>query len=270
MKKLLFSLMIAGVSAVTFNAQVDKIWDFNDKTAFPSTSAAMSTTTVIDHLTFVPGSSFGAFNSQGGTFADGYTPTQRVATGGHSYSSSTYDPAASGNSPVPTQRFLSFKVTGNSTIKVWARGGGSGRSVIITDGVSVLGRSDFSGNTNTVADCLVAEATYTGPATTIYVANAFNANSLFKVEATSVDTSTMAVGDVKYGVKATAFTSGNRIYVSNLESKNTNISVYNANGSLVKSLKSSVDTNFEISTKGLYIVNIKSEAGEKSVKVLVK
>ena len=270
MKKLLFSLMIAGASAVAFNAQVDKVWDFNDKSAFPSTSSAMSTTTIIDFLTFVPGSSFGAFNSQGGTFADGYTPTQRLATGGHSYSSSSYDPAATGNSPVPTQRFLSFKVAGNSTIKVWARGGGDGRSVIITDGVSVLGRANFTGNANSVADCLVAEATYTGPATTIYVANAFNANSLFKVSATNVDTSTMAVSDVKSSVKATAFANGNRIYISDLESKNTNINVYNANGSLVKSIKSSADTNFEINAKGLYIVNLKSEAGEKSVKVLVK
>ncbi|MNY62173.1 hypothetical protein D3C86_1989510 [compost metagenome] len=102
----------------------------------------------------------------------------------------------------------------------------------------------------------------------MYVGNAIDQNSIFKIEIQSL--ATLGVSDVKSGVKANAFSSGNKIYVSNLESKNTNISVYNANGSLVKSLKSSADTNFEINAKGLYIVNLKSEAGEKSVKVLVK
>ena len=268
MKKLLFSLAIAGISAVNFNAQ-SRVWDFNDTSKFPSTTAAMTATTVIEGLTFVPagGSSFGIFNSQGATFADGYAPSQRVAVGGHSYGSSTYDPAAAANSPLPTQRFMSFPVSGDSTIKVWSRGGGSGRTVLVTDGTTILGRTDHAGN-NSTADAKILTATYTGGAATLYVANAFNQNSIFKIEV--IDNATMAVDGVKSGMKANAFSNGNKIYVSNPDAKALHILVYNANGSVVKSTKSASDINFEMNTKGLYIVNIKSESGEKSVKVLVK
>ncbi len=71
-------------------------------------------------------------------------------------------------------------------------------------------------------------------------------------------------------MKASVFSSGNKIYLADLDSKNTQVNVFNANGSLVKTVKASADTNFEINNKGLYIVNLKSEAGEKSVKVLIK
>lgn len=267
MKKLLFSLMIAGISAVTFDAQ-SRVWDFNDTSKFPATTAAMTEITVLNGLTFVPGggSGFGLFNSQGATFPD-YVPTQRLAVGGHSYSASAYDPAAMGNTPMPTQRYMTFTVTGNSTIKVWSRGGGTGRTVLVTDGTTILGRTDHTGSTSTT-DAKILTATYTGGATTLYVANAFNQNSIFKIEV--IDNATMAVNDGKANLKAHAFSNGNKIYVNNLESKKTDINVYNANGSLVKAIKSSADTNFEIIGKGLYIVNLKSEAGEKSVKVLLK
>jgi hypothetical protein len=71
-------------------------------------------------------------------------------------------------------------------------------------------------------------------------------------------------------MKAQVFSSGNKVYISDLESKNTEVNVYSATGSLVKTAKVSADTNFEVNTKGVYIVNLKSDAGVKSVKVLVK
>lgn len=275
MKKLLFSLVIAGISAVTFNAQT-KTWDFNDKTAFPTTTVGVTATTTIDGLTFVPGDgvvNYAVFDAQSADFTTNYPndpvykPTQRVNSNGASYTSGNDPVATPGKSFMPTQRYMSFPVTGGVTVKVWSRGGGAGRSVIVTDGVSNLGFVTHAGS-GSPADAKVFTATYTGSGTTLYVSNGTGSNSIFKIEVTN--TETMAVTDVKTGVKANAYSSGNKIYVSNLESKNTNINVYAANGSLVKSVKSSMDTNFEINGKGLYIVNLKSEAGEKSVKVLLK
>lgn len=267
--------MLAGISAVNFNAQ-SRTWDFNDKTAFPTTTAAMTEETVINGLTFVPGggSSFGIFNSQGANFNTNYPtdpsyiPTQRCAIGGASYNPSSTNPVDdTTKSPLPTQRYMSFPVNGNSTIKVWSRGGGADRIVLITDGVTVLGSTKHAGS-DQVTDAKITTATYTGSGATIYIANAINANSIFKIEV--ISTVTMAANDVKSGVKANAYSSGNKVFLKDLDSKNTQIEVYSANGILVKSLKASADTSFEINSKGVYFVKLRSEAGEKSVKVLLR
>lgn len=260
MKKLLFSLMIAGVSAVTFNAQ-NKSWDFKDFTV-----GAITEDATIDGLSFVRGGSdLSIATNNMGTFTDGYAPVQRLAFGGNSYSGSNNP--AEGTTSMPTRRYVKFDVPGPGVVKLWGRGGGNNRSLIISDvDGKVLKSHTYATNVSTGLPTI--EFAYNGVAGTLLISTGAGDNSLYKIE--YIDAATMAVGDVKSGVKATAFTSGNRIYVSNLESKNTNISVYSANGSLVKTLKSSTDTNFEINAKGLYIVNLKSEAGEKSVKVLVK
>jgi hypothetical protein len=80
----------------------------------------------------------------------------------------------------------------------------------------------------------------------------------------------MSANDVRSGSKANAYSSGNKVFLKDIDSKNTQVEVYAANGVLVKSLKTSVDTSFEISNKGIYFVKLRSEAGEKSVKVLLK
>lgn len=256
--------MIAGISAVTFNAQ-SKTWDFSDTTKF--TAGAISADTTIDGLSFLPGGSALTISTTNlATFTDpAYAPTQRLAFGGNSYTGSV-NPAV-GTTTLANRRVLQFAVSNNATIKLWARGGGANRSVLISDATGkVLSSTTFAGNTT--ADIAVANYTYTGTAGNLLITVGGGDNSLYKIEYT--DNSSLAVNDVKSGVKANAFSSGNRIYVSNLESKKTDVSVYSANGSLVKTMKSSVDTNFEINGKGVYIVNLKSEAGEKSVKVLLK
>lgn len=58
----------------------------------------------------------------------------------------------------------------------------------------------------------------------------------------------------------------NTIVISNVKS-NTIIDVYAMNGSLVKSFKTDTDTEFNLS-KGLWIVRVKAEDGQKSVKIL--
>lgn len=264
MKKLLFSLIFAGISAVTFNAQ-SKTWDFSDTTKF--TAGAISTDTTIDGLSFLPGGSALTISTTNlATFTDpAYVPTQRLAFGGNSYTGSL-NPAV-GTTLLAGRRVLQFAVSNNATIKLWARGGGAGRSLLISDAAGkVLNSTTFAGNTT--SDIAVASYTYTGTAGNIMITVGGGDNSLYKIEYT--DNSSLAVNDIKSGLKAKAFSIGNKIYVSNLESKKTDINVYNANGSLMKSLKSSTDTNIEINAKGLYIVTLSSEAGAKSVKVLLK
>lgn len=255
--------MIAGISTVTFNAQ-SKTWDFSDATKFPAGAIAADKT--VDGLSFeTGGSSLTIATNSLATFEDGYAPTQRLQFGGNSYSGST-NPVV-GTTSMPTRRYTQFAVAGNAVIKLWARGGGSGRSVLISDATGkVLSSTSFAGNST--SDIAVISYTYTGPAGNLIVSTGSGDNSLYKIEYT--DNSTLAVADVKASMKANVFSNGSKVYLSNLESKKTDINIYNANGSLVKSLKSSGDISFEINTKGVYIVNLKSEAGEKSVKVLLK
>lgn len=42
------------------------------------------------------------------------------------------------------------------------------------------------------------------------------------------------------------------------------------NGALVKTLNTKADTSFELQNKGVYIVNVKSNNGSVSQKVLIK
>ncbi|HAD80691.1 MAG TPA: hypothetical protein DCF99_16855, partial [Flavobacteriaceae bacterium] len=63
--------------------------------------------------------------------------------------------------------------------------------------------------------------------------------------------------------------SNGKIFISNLKNTNTKINVYNFSGSLVKSLSSSQDINFDLNN-GNYIVNIQSDDEVTSTKVIVK
>lgn len=273
MKKLLFSLMIAGASAVTFNAQTDKIWSWS-----ANSSTAYSDNTLVDNLAFIPGggTGFGVVDKSDVNFPENgpelpaYSGSFRLKTGGNSYGNSTPSNFASF-----TRRYFYFKVEGASKIKIYFRHGSSSgtRTLFVTDGTNVIGSKAITAGATADTQLGSFVVDYTGGASNIYFGGTDNV-SIYKIEATNVGVTvlpaTMAVNDVKSGVKATAFTSGNRIFISNIESKSTNITVYDTKGSVVKSLKSSADTNFEMNVKGLYIVNLTSEAGEKSVKVLVK
>ncbi len=62
------------------------------------------------------------------------------------------------------------------------------------------------------------------------------------------------------------YSGGNRVYVSNVKSK-TRISVYSLDGTAVKMIETSADTNFGLD-KGLWIVKATAADGNKIVKVL--
>lgn len=78
---------------------------------------------------------------------------------------------------------------------------------------------------------------------------------------------TLGVNDVNYPTSSVkVYGYGGEIHVKNVTS-NTNIQVYNILGALVKSLKTNSDTSFEIND-GLYVVSIKDEDGQKSLKLI--
>lgn len=259
MKKSLLLLAFAVVATVG-NVKAQTTWDFSSA-AWPV--IAGETAKVKNNLALVPGPetvvNFGAVEANSATFSDGYTASKRFKLNGGGYTST-------GVNTTPTQRYVYFKTNGNSSITVWYKNGGSGdRTLYIGTGTAILSSKTYSNS----SDGIIYTYDYIGPAANIYLYGDQSLN-IYKITATNVGTTVLGVNDVKKGMKATVATSGNKVVISNLESKNTQINVFNANGSLVKTLKSSVDTNFEVNTKGLYIVNLKSDAGEKSVKVLVR
>lgn len=261
MKKSLLLLAFSVVATVgTVKAQTT--WDFSSA-AWPLNATGEPTAVVKNNLGLVPGPAsvvnFAIVEGSTASFSDGYSATKRFKLNGGGYTST-------GVNSTPTQRYVVIKVNGNSLVNVWYKnGGGNDRTLYIGNGSAVLGSKTYSNS----SDGLIYTFEYTGPATNLYIYGDQSLN-LYKITATNVGTTTLGVNDVRKDMKATVYTSGNKVYVANLESKNTQVNVFNANGSLVKSMTTATDANFEVSTKGLYIVNLKSEAGERSVKVLVR
>lgn len=260
MKKSLLLLAFA-VVATASNLQAQTSFDFSSS-AWPI-NAGETSAVVKNNLGLVPGPAtvvnFAQIEANNATFSDGYSATKRFKLNGGGFTST-------GTNSVPTQRHIILKVNGNSLVNVWYKNGGSGdRTLYIGNGSAVLGSKTYSNS----ADGLIYTFEYTGPATNLYFYGDQSLN-LYKITATNVGITVLGVNDVRKDMKASVYTSGNKVYVANLDSKNTEVNVFSANGSLVKTMKASADTNFEINNKGMYIVNLKSEAGEKSIKVLVK
>lgn len=255
MKKILSTLFILFVLFVCGQTT----WDFNDTSKFAGTNFISDQLIQGINLRLGTSTSINGFNNQAGNFSDGYTATQRLQMGGVSYNTGN-DPT-NGADAMPTRRYLEISITEPIKITVWSRGGGVGRKIIITDGITVLGSYTFL---NTETNILTTN--YSGSSSKIYIANAIDQNSLFKVRIeplSNLSVSTSKKTDTKI------YTSGKTLTIKDLKSKNTEIKVYNMNGTLVKSVKTSTDMQFELNS-GLYIIHTKSELGEKSVKVSIK
>ena len=202
--------------------------------------------------------------------ADAFAGTVRVQTNGGGYVSGA-------DSKVPTQRYFFIQVNQACTVKVWFKSGSGGavRSVIASDGVSTeYGRATTnSGASGVPTDGAFLNANITKAGTFyLYGDTAVNIYKI-QVEGATVSltpNSTLSTSDFSSKVSAKAYSTGNKIYLTNLSGKSTDVKVYSVSGKLVKSLKTSTDTNFDVNERGLYFVNLKSEAGEKSIKVLVK
>ncbi len=259
MKKSLLLLAFSVVATVN-NFKAQTTWDFS---SWATNATGEPTAVVKNNLALVPGpatvTNFAIVEANTATFSDSYSATKRFKLNGGGFTST-------GVNTTPTQRYIYFKTNGNSSISVWYKNGGSGdRTLYIGTGTAILASKTYSNS----SDGIIYTYDYVGPATDIYIYGDTSLN-LYKISATNVGTTVLGVSDVKKESKANIFSSGNKVYVSNLESKHTQVSVFSANGSLVKSLNTSVDTNFEINAKGVYFVNVNSEAGQKSTKVLIK
>ncbi|WP_313101375.1 T9SS type A sorting domain-containing protein [Epilithonimonas sp.] len=259
MKKSLLFLAFAVVATVE-NVKAQTTWDFSSA-AWPIVSG--ETAKVKNNLALVPGPetvvNFAQVESNSATFTDGYTATKRFKLNGGGFTST-------GVNTTPTQRYVYFKTNGNSSISVWYKNGGSGdRTLYIGTGTAILASKTYSNST----DAIIYTYDYVGPARDIYIYGDQSLN-LYKITATNVGTTVLGVNDVKKDMKAKVYSSGNKVYVSDLDSKNTQVSIFSANGTLIKSANVSADANFEVNSKGLYFVNLKSDAGEKSVKVLLQ
>jgi len=258
MKKTLLLLAISVVASFN-NLKAQTTWDFS---SWATNATGEPVSVVKNNLGLVPGetTNFGIVEASTATFSDGYQGTKRFKLNGGGYDTT-------GSNTTPTKRYLFLKVNGNSEITVWYKNGATSgeRTLFIGTGTAILASNPYPNGTDGVKYVYQ----YTGSAADLYI-YADQSLNIYKITATNVGTTTLAVNDIKKELKASVYTSANKVFVSNLGSKNTQVSVFNANGSLVKSLTTSSDANFEVNTKGLYIVNLKSEAGEKSVKVLLR
>jgi len=247
---------------VSMQAQ-EKVWDFgNDETTWPVNSNAITTTTLVDGLTLVPGdgSGFGIVEANAATWEDGYTSINRFRFGGNS----GIDPAG-GTDFLPTRRYLTFEVDGPVSVKIWFRPSGSSvpRALYVTNGVDeAVTFFESQGDTNPH----YMEANYNGGAGTLYVLCAGNAFNLNKIEISS--TLLLNNHTIESTVKTEVKAINDRVYITNVENKTT-INIYNLTGSMVKSIETDSNIDFNLKT-GIYIASIKNIDGQKSVKLIVQ
>ncbi|MEI6556417.1 MAG: T9SS type A sorting domain-containing protein [Paludibacter sp.] len=143
---------------------------------------------------------------------------------------------------MPTQKYASFQVSGNSTVYMIGITGSSSsaRKMFLTDGTNLIGSGiDFPAGTNLSEGTI----TYTGPATTLYLFG--NASvALYYLSATGV---------VIAGVNQVLSDKGvsyNGIEIVN--SKGLDIEVYNMLGKRVATSKTNIPTTNL--PKGIYVV----------------
>lgn len=262
-KKLLVCFALVLFSAQALKSQTTT-WNFSDATW--TGFAGTSTNEVKNNLGFFHGTTSanltGAVESNNANFTavDGNSYTQRMKLNGGSYASGTT------SFGTPTQRYLYFAVNGASTINISYKDGGSGTRILyVTDGTNVIASNSYTNS----SDPLLFTVSYTGGAGNIYIA-ADQSLNFYQITATNVgSTATLGVSDLTANSsKSSVFTSDNQLYIKKV-SADTKVSIYSANGSLVKSFNTKADTNLQLKT-GVYIVNLQSAKGSQSQKVIVK
>lgn len=263
-KLLSITLMMVLVTSIT-KAQT-KIWDFaNDATTWPLSAGIGNNPMVVDNLGLYPiatNTNFGAVTNGSGTFTDGFTGPRRFQMNGAGYPTGPFQ-------AMPTQRYLFIDVSGPCTVKVWFKSGsgGAARTVYVSDGTAAVGSA--TSNTGGNADDAIVTASYTGAAGRLYIYGDTACN-LYKVSVVGATVNTvLSNNDFQTTSLVKAFTNGRQIYLSNVVSK-TQVEVYSVTGALVNSINTEADTSFEVMTAGVYILKIKSEEGQKSVKLVVQ
>lgn len=258
-QKLLLFILPMLFMATLVTAQDDHVWDFgNDETNFP-VAAGFTDTRIVDGLTLVGGGSlFGTVEANANTWpagpGEGYSSINRFKSEGSS------SPSAG----IPTRRYMQFPVTGPVSIKLWFRFSGTGtpRAVVVADasGTEIM-RFDSLGDT----DRRYIEGDYTGGAGDLLVFSEDNAVNYFKLE---ISSTLLSTDGFKSPVSSNIKSVGNRIYISNVNTS-TEVNIYSITGALVKSFKTNTNTNFSFKT-GLWIATVKTDEGQKAVKLLVQ
>jgi len=270
-QKLLLFILPVLLFTATLQAQT-KVWDFgNDTTTWPLSTGIGESEMVIDQLGLFPitgKTNFGAVNASNADFTifsgETYTAVQRFQMNG----GGGVDPTSGGYLPV--QRYLYFDVDGACTVKVWFKTGSNGgtRTIFVTDGSSLVGSesTNDSGTGGTNGDLAILNTNY-GSAGRLYIFGD-QSNNLYKVEVTGANVTTPTLGlDSKISPVTTNVQGiGNRVYVSNVKTS-SEVKIYSITGALVKSFKTNNDVDFALKS-GLYIATIKTNEGQKSVKLV--
>lgn len=264
MKKKLLSFVLASIAFTTISTAQTKVWDLgNDLGVWPLNSngiGAGTTGIIVDNMGLFPhntNTNFGVVSTQNNTFSDGFISVNRFQmNGGGAAAAGTY---------LPTLRFLFLDVDSDCVVKVWFKTGSNGatRTIFVTDGTSLIGSATTNNGTNT--DTAIVTATYNGTGGRLYIYGD-NANNLMKVEVVGANVNTTLGVDDFTQVTTNVHSYKNQVYVSNVLTA-SEVKVFNIMGALVKSFTTTTDTDFQLNQSGLYIVNIKTEEGEKSVKV---
>lgn len=282
MKKTLLAFAIGLFATVAINAQtLLKTWDFGNDTAnvYPIGTAQAGTNFVTDNMGFV---------AKIGTPTDiSSFPNFEVITGSLTWTEDNYKAVVNGKgirtgggssatNNMPLQRFLFFNVNGgNYKIKMWYRLAGSpSRYLYLSDGTNLLATT--TGNLNNTSYILEYDTTSPLLAGNVYVYGS-SSMLIYKIEvygyngATlgTASLSTLSTTNIKGKVSAQVFASGKTVFLKDLKAKNAEVKVFNLNGGLVKTLNTSKDTQFDLNS-GLYLITVKTNEGEKSVKVSVK
>lgn len=196
MRKTLLLTALVAIAIFSINAQgANKVWNFGSNTTlFPlSSGIAAGSTVIVDGLSITAGTSpanMGAITGSVKTFTSQSLGELSFANrfqfnGGGYTGSSTADAVPTVN--MPTQRYLSIAVGGNSTLYCIGITGSndSDRKIFVTDGTNLVGTMSFGGR-----DLMDYTINYTGSATTLYIyCNA--ACNLYYLSATNVVTSSV-------------------------------------------------------------------------------
>lgn len=268
-KKLLFSVLTL-LCVMTSEAQT-KVWNFlTNMTILPDNFPGVpgGTEDIVDHLGrfgHITSNNFSSQSTGTSTFSDGFQSGRRANMNGGSVAEGA----------LPTMRFFFFDVSGNCTIKVWAREQNtSNRTLLISDGENVLASAPNSSNPG----AFILEANNTNGAKRIFVYCDTNGFGIYKIEvngATVNTTISMADWLLLLNVKDEALSNINyyvkdkTVYLNNIDTA-SDILVYSVTGSLVKSIKTtSSEVSFDINQTGLYILKLSNNDGQKTIKLIV-
>ena len=197
-KTLLLVAVLTATSLMTFG-QTNKVWNVgNDATNFPvSSGIASGSTVVVDGLSITSNVGGTAVTNMATVEANekSFTsPTTSVVypfINRFKFNGGGYEGAADTQTQptvnMPTKRYLSFQVNGNSTIYAIGVTGSSAssRKIFVTNGTTLIGSLDFPGQPSGTPPLSEATVNYTAPAATLYLYCNASVN-LYYISATNV------------------------------------------------------------------------------------